>query len=1046
MLYLLVSVDYYKQLKAIDQELIAGIHGKLSSLEALYGYKRMYEREGNLLYLFGQEYGLDPRRTLEFVFRVYDILYSREQELFGFNLIIARGDEAGPENTVKAMQKSLLSIEEEQQILVEPDCRPLFSDLVRTKKAAGIFKIIPRDLSAVPESRRRKEYWKQTRLARQVVRKINTQYKARTKNRGILIQGPVNPDRRLMLDAVQGLLFQDFAVPRAPRLHTLFKRRSTFHPFLNSIDPFFLRAVPQYLTSWEQQVWVDLESILWSMKPSARSAQGVFYRWPKGVPDSLRRSGISDKDEEGSVSEPAGAVCPDHLYRDFYLVFHLYLNAYFRMLEENFLPAVLFCEDIDTYHPRSLEMLSDLLKDFYQIPTFIPVFTAKISELPVDLGGRVLEIVSMRPLSREEMSRLANRLYRSCKLPGDTLISLRKYVRGKLIGFYHCMRFLERQGFLVKEKGGYSWQEGEPLEKVLPARNLSLAWEMISSLSFSLKRLLFIVYLQAGLLDLWGLIDFLHDQGMAREDALTLLRDLETEGLIHIGNHAVALFPYFRKRLRSAVLLKEPELEEQFIDHLLERWRQGRYPHLVLLFFLLSKTRRLSEGFQVLYQLLKQKLDELDFHGVRIFLDPKHFRLGSSLEGEEQKHLRRLLAAVRLRCLLLQGKIKEAESIYLKSMESGDDFEVNPAKGTLFLQMSRYLLVRGETSMALQWVKKGVIQFQNSGDTAGEREATIGLGSILLADGKFDEALDYFAMSDTAVGERKGLEDIVSHGLRGIALFIQGNLSRAAAETWAGLRVCRALKRREWELFLEFLAARISYELGFYDRALLGFQKALAVETLYENPQAGKVLNAWLARSFAYSGNVETAVRILGEVEDSWEKYFFLSECSFFAGEYSRALENCDRAITLDHGSANDVFPGERIRWVDGFWDIEGRCFELLRENALIRRLTQSFQAYLWSLAGSSERGIEQLHTITRGGKIPGSDPYQSLYTYFYACTLPEVRKSDLDDSLTVLSKALKLLQQRASKIDDSTERWHYLSNNYWNSLLFAEARKKKMI
>ncbi|MEE8590768.1 MAG: hypothetical protein V3T35_05545, partial [Spirochaetia bacterium] len=442
----------------------------------------------------------------------------------------------------------------------------------------------------------------------------------------------------------------------------------------------------------------------------------------------------------------------------------------------------------------------------------------------------------------------------------------------------------------------------------------------------------------------------------------------------------------------------------------------------------------------------KQKLDELDFHGVRIFLDPKHFRLGSSLEGEEQKQLQRLLAAVRLRYLLLQGKLKEAESIYLKSMESGDDFEVNPAKGTLFLQMSRYLLVRGETSIALQWVKKGVIQFQNSGDTAGEREATIGLGSILLADGKFDEALDYFSMSDTAVNERKGLEDVVSHGLRGIVLFIQGNLSRAAAETQTGLRVCRALKRREWELFLEFLAARISFDLGFYDRALLGFQKALAIETLYENPQAGKVLNTWLARSFAYSGSVETAVRILGEVEDSWEKYFFLSECSFFAGEYSRALENCDRAITLDHGSVDDVFPGERIRWVDGFWDIEGRCFELLRENALIRRLTQSFQAYLWSLAGSSERGIEQLHTITRGGKIPGSDPYQSLYTYFYACTLPEVRKSDLDDSLTVLSKALKLLQQRASRIDDSTERWHYLSNNYWNSLLFAEARKRKMI
>ena len=150
--------------------------------------------------------------------------------------------------------------------------------------------------------------------------------------------------------------------------------------------------------------------------------------------------------------------------------------------------------------------------------------------------------------------------------------------------------------------------------------------------------------------------------------------------------------------------------------------------------------------------------------------------------------------------------------------------------------------------------------------------------------------------------------------------------------------------------------------------------------------------------------------------------------------------------MTLEQRSVREAFPGERISWVDGFSGVEGRCFELQRENAMVRRLLQSFQAYLWGLEGSSERAIEQLQTITRGGRIPASDPYQSLYTYFYACTLPEVRKIELDDSLTVLSKSLKLLQQRASEIDDSTQRWRYLSNNYWNSLLFAEAKSRKMI
>jgi tetratricopeptide (TPR) repeat protein len=1042
MLYLLVSIDYYIQIKTVDQELIAAIRGGLGELESLYGYRRAAEREGSLLYRFGQEFGLDARRTLEFVFRVFDVLKSREQELFGFNLLIARGDEPSAESTLKGLQKTLLALQEDQQILIEEGCLTTFAELVHTERVDGICRVTRRDLSTVPPSRRRQDSWKQTRLARDVVRKINTQYKARTQNRGILIHGPVHTDLRLLLDGVQDLLFRDLAVPRAPRLHTLFKRRSPFHPFLNSVDPFFLKSVAQYLTGWEQQVWEDLSSLLWSMKPSAMDGQGVFYRWPKGVPASLRGR-RSHRDEEGSEKKSSVTVCPDRLYRDFYLAFHLYLTAYFRMLEENFLPALLVCEDVDTYHPQSLDMLGELLKDFYRIHSFIPVFTSKTEKLPIDLGGRTLKFVAVRPLGTKEMARIAYRIYPSCKLPDEILYSLRKYVRGKIAVYYHCLRFLEWAGFIVKEGDTFRWQEGKPLEKLLPARNLSVTWQLIASLSSVLKRLLFVVYLQAGLLDFWGLIGFLHDQGMTREDALNLLRDLEAQGLIFIENHAVVLFPSFRTRLRRTVLEKEPELESAFIDHLVKRWREGRYPHLVLLFFLLSKARRNPEGFEVLFQLLKQKLDELDFNGIRIFLNTKHFRFG----GEEvKKNLERLLAASRLRYLLLQNKLKEAESSYLKCMEFGDDFEVHPAKGALFLQMSRYLLVRGETGMALQWVKKGMIQFQSAGHPGGEREAVIGLASVLLAEGRFDEALEYFLMSDTAEKDRESLDGIVSHGLRGVALFIHGNLSRADGESKIALEISRALKRREWELFLQFLTARISFDLGFYERAQLEFQQALALETLYEQPAAREVLHRWLARSYAYGGQLETAEGILGEVSDHWEKLFFLSECSFFARNYGRALEHCDRALTLEQSTVHDLFPGERVRWLDGFRDVEGRCFELLRENALVRRILQSFQAYLWGLEGSSERGIEQLQMITRGGRIPASDPYQSLYTYFYACTLPEVRKTELDDSLTVLSKSLKLLQQRASRIDDSSERWRYLSNNYWNSLLFAEAKKRKMI
>jgi hypothetical protein len=209
-------------------------------------------------------------------------------------------------------------------------------------------------------------------------------------------------------------------------------------------------------------------------------------------------------------------------------------------------------------------------------------------------------------------------------------------------------------------------------------------------------------------------------------------------------------------------------------------------------------------------------------------------------------------------------------------------------------------------------------------------------------------------------------------------------------------------------------------------------------------PAARRVLYTWLGRAHAYVGGHATAMRILNHCEDSWERQYFLAECHFFQQEYGPALAACGRAISAERAAFRP--PVERVVWADGFRDVEGRCLELARENAMELRLLHALQGYLWGLEGSSERAVEQLHSLTRGGRLPPSDPYQSLYHYFYACVLPEVRKDDLDDSLTVLSKALKLLQQRASKTEDSSLRWRYLSSNYWNGLLFAEARKKKMI
>ncbi len=51
-----------------------------------------------------------------------------------------------------------------------------------------------------------------------------------------------------------------------------------------------------------------------------------------------------------------------------------------------------------------------------------------------------------------------------------------------------------------------------------------------------------------------------------------------------------------------------------------------------------------------------------------------------------------------------------------------------------------------------------------------------------------------------------------------------------------------------------------------------------------------------------------------------------------------------------------------------------------------------------------------------------------------------------MDDKETVLGKALKSLQERASRIDAPSERSSFLSQNRWNRRIMDEARERKLV
>jgi hypothetical protein len=1051
MLYLLVAIGHYRQLAMVDQELARWVEVAIRDQGTRHGLAPELLREGNALFPVGPENEVDPRRALELAFPIAAALEEKKEELYGYQLLLAVAEEAGPAAVLRQLKDLLGGCEEEGELWLSEAAVPLFSELVETHRVRELWRVASRALPREAPQEPRQTRWVQERLVFQGFQELHRQLESRDGNLGLFLYGAVTHDRRGIVDALEERLAGTAAVRRFPRLYALFERRSTLHPFLNSVDLSFLPQVPRYLESHERASWSELSDLLGYLKPASRGAKPGARAGAKAGSTGLRPDGEGrpagrvaprqgDRREVGAAAVPE--LWPDRLAEDFLLSYNLYLSAYFRMLEENFLPAVLICEDLDAYQPSTLRILSILLRDFVNRPSFLPVFTSGARELPEPLAALNPVRLAVRPLRLSEMGRLASEHFPGLRLPAKDWLQIRQAVRGKPVAFQHCLLELERKGFIRKQGDSWHWQPAEGWEAALPKRPLTVSWQIAAQLDAGLQRVLFAVYLTQGLLDLPGLTAFLGRLGVPEAQAPRAVEELAGLSLVHVSQHVVPVFPAFRQRLRRLVLAAEPGLEEQLLTHLIELWRRGEYPHRVLLFFLLAKTKHSAISLEVLGQLLKRKLDELDFAGVRLFLEPKNLRLAAELGAEEQKSLAMMLGAVRIRYNLLLGNRKEAEAAYLTAVDQGSDFQVSLLKGELFLQIGRFLATRGETNIALQWVKKALIQFQSAGSAAAEREATLELGAVLLAEARVSEAQEYFNLAGSP--QSPDPAELRLAGLRACALFIQGNLSRSQSEAREGLAKAHALKRREWELYLAFLAARLQFELGSYAEAVDGFQAALALEALYSEPAANRVLYAWLARALAYAGSLEPALRILGGLKQTWECCLFQAEACLLSRELAKALEYCGQALSL--ASSQEAYSVERMLWNDGFSDVEGRCLVLAKDGALALRLVQSLQAYLWGLEGSVERATEQLHAITRSGRIPEVDPYQSLYHYWYASILPDIRQEALDDRLTVLNKALQLLQQRASRIEDSTLRWHYLNNNRWNAGLFAEARRRKLI
>jgi tetratricopeptide (TPR) repeat protein len=1023
MVYVIAELRNHRQLARLRAGVAPDIEAGLAAVLGSRAAPVAAVGSGAWMAELGAEESLDAAAASSAAWRVKEYLSARRDDLFGFAVLVASLPAPAAGNLAK-VGELLEGAEADEELWLAPECAALFADWLAVARTGRLFRVtgqIGRKAAAEPV-RETPRPWIREALVARALDEVSERLNGGASRQVLWVRGPSGIGKTALLMELSARLLGSGARLPVLRLHTIFKRRSALHPFINSLLPSLLGTVPRFLHGPERGVWDEV---------------GGLLGW------------LQDAAGAGGEARPL----PDHILEDFSLGYRLYLLAWTRMAEENFVPAVFICEGIDAYHPAARRIVARLLEDFVALPCFLPLLSSVETTPPDELSAFDLRPLDVYPLGKREIRALGRHLFPGLELPESLARRLKRRSGGMYLSVVSYLQYLLKTGRITAGAEGHRWVQGADGAAILPANPLSVSWYLIRTLHDDTFLLLYALYLAGGLLDRQGLLSFLAAAGFDAPAAERSLSGLLVSGLMTEEGSLIPRFPALRRKLEELLGAEGAGLRERFISHIFALWRSGKYRHPVLLFTFLARNGRNDLALRILPDILRRKLDENDIAGARAFCDPRGRGLVSAPTHEQGRVLAALTALGRLRASLLEMDAAAAEAAQADAERCVTADLPWSLRAEIQVERAKCFLAAGSAVAALDELKKALLLYQEAREDPaepaaaerGERSCYLWLGATMLAEGRLREAVEYLGLSQRLsheAGEAAG--ELWAIVYLADCLFIDGRFTQCLASVEEGLRTARAIYRRDIELFLTFLQARALFQIGSYEECSLSLQTCLCCATLYSVEQAFPVLRAWLGRALIHLGDLESGTRMLESVPQTRESLLALAEGSLFSGSLENASLYTERALAIQE---TPRFPSpEGISWWDGHENVEGRCFRLARGGAALRRSLVALRAYLLGLRGMGEEAISELHRLTRGEKAEEIDPEAYRLNYLYSRVLPETGSEDLDDKVTVLSKALKSLQERASRIEAPAQRSSFLWRNRWNRLIMEEARERKLV
>ncbi len=280
------------------------------------------------------------------------------------------------------------------------------------------------------------------------------------------------------------------------------------------------------------------------------------------------------------------------------------------------------------------------------------------------------------------------------------------------------------------------------------------------------------------------------------------------------------------------------------------------------------------------------------------------------------------------------------------------------------------------------------------------------------------------------------------------SFFVYGHFQDVRTSAEKALVFCREYSNNLWQCYYMIILARLKFQLGHYHDAQNIFQ---AISTLAERCQfttVAQIGKSWEARSLGYRGDWNAARELLQKCTDSLERNFFLAESLFFCEEFQDAQQILEEISTSTLPEQSTVFSAP-VQWSNAWDPLEHFFHCSSMQNFALINIIRSFHALVLCRQGKLERAQGLSESIIRSAsKLSSEDPNFPFYYQIYAEILMAFNQTHsvhFREYQGALSQAVRIVKERSSNIENSTERKDFLSRNYWNKLLFLRAKEENI-